>query len=544
MLQKLEKTVAKTDSIINKYLLAIRTLAHLKFIQIFYQIKVRVTQPRTIFDYRPSRNPMDICSLSFSCHPPSCSTWEPENSFSFLNKKVKFGKEIDWNFLAYGKLWNYNLQYAHYLHQPDLSSDEKASLMRDQYAWLADGRLPLEPYPASLRTMNMIRWLSTNEIQNYNLIDSLYADISFLSTRVEYHLLGNHLLENAFALMMGGVFFSNESWLRKGKKILKRELIEQVLPDGAHFELSPMYHQIIFFRVLELLDWYSTRPRKDMAFEALLRQKAADMRDWLTNITFSNGDIPHFNDSANGIAYPSSWLCHYADLLGVEGGGKPLKESGYRSITGESYELKIDFAQIGPSYQPGHAHADALSFILYYNGEPLFVEQGTSTYERGVRRKLERSTKAHNTVVVSETDQSQVWGQFRVGRRAKTTILQDNVAGVFVAKHDGYRQKGVTHKRAFKPRSHDVLIEDDLSKPADSISYYHLHPNVKIVQSKENVLYLDNEVSISFEGNTSIWTEAFEFAQGFNMCVPSTRICVSFNQHLTTLISFGQRGFN
>src|SRR5690606_25573724 len=123
----------------------------------------------------------------------------------------------------------------------------------------------------------------------------------FLSKRPEYHLLGNHLLENAFALIMGGAFFSNRDWILLGKQILTTELNEQIQSDGAHFELSPMYHQIIFFRLLELVDWYSNFEGKEQYYLEYLIFKSSLMRSWLAQLTFSNGDIPHFNDSADGI---------------------------------------------------------------------------------------------------------------------------------------------------------------------------------------------------------------------------------------------------
>src|SRR5690606_8052686 len=194
-----------------------------------------------------------------------------------------------------------------YLLQQEISNEKKAAVLRSQYVWLSDGRLPLEPYPASLRSINVIRWISECHDQDPDILQYLYADLGFLASRVEYHLLGNHLLENAFALMMGGAFFDNDGWLTLGRRILGKELDEQILPDGAHFELSPMYHQIVFFRILELIDWYSTWPQRDGAFEDYLRAKASDMYAWLANISFSNGDIPHFNDSTNDVACPTNW---------------------------------------------------------------------------------------------------------------------------------------------------------------------------------------------------------------------------------------------
>src|SRR5699024_6640038 len=198
-----------------------------------------------------------------------------------------------------------------------------------------------------------------------------------------------------------------------------------------------------------LIDWYKNWDAKEVEFLAFLENKASLMLAWLRNISFSNGDIPHFNDSAEGIAYSTRWLSSYATLLNIPEVHTDLHASGYRSFKNVIYECKVDLAQIDPSYQPGHDQADALSFILYYKQKPLFVEMGTSTYEINERRAIERCTSAHNTVVVNNTDQSKVWSGFRVAQRAKTEIVEDKIS-YLVGKHDGYRNIGVTHTRIFE----------------------------------------------------------------------------------------------
>ena len=61
--------------------------------------------------------------------------------------------------------------------------------------------------------------------------------------------MGNHLLENGFSLLFGSYYFRDEKLYSKAKEIIKTELREQILDDGAHFELSPMYHSIILHRI-------------------------------------------------------------------------------------------------------------------------------------------------------------------------------------------------------------------------------------------------------------------------------------------------------
>src|SRR5690606_33111259 len=123
-----------------------------------------------------------------------------------------------------------------------------------------------------------------------------------------------------------------------------------------------------------------------------------------------------------------------------------LKESGYRSFLSEHFECKVDVGNLGPSYQPGHGHADALSFVLNVEGIPFLVEEGTSTYENNEIRWRERSTQAHNTITVGDKDQSEVWHAFRVAKRAKVKILKDTLDEL-IAEHNGYKKTGVIHKR-------------------------------------------------------------------------------------------------
>lgn len=477
--------------------------------------------------------------LNFRMCPPQTISWHGSRSVTFLNKSLTFSDSIDWNFQDYGKLWNYNLQYSTFLIQDDISVPDKVNLMSSLYESLLDGRLPLEPYPVSLRCMNMIRWLCNQEDVSPFLQGGLHAELDFLSSRLEYHLLGNHLLENAFALLMGGAYFSNPLWISVSKNLLKEELTEQILTDGGHFELSPMYHQIIFYRLLESIDWYSNWSYKEEAFEMFLRSKARAMRGWLENISFKNGDVPHFNDSTNDIAYGVFWLLGYADTLSIYAGNSRLGASGYRSIIKGEYECKIDLAQLGASYQPGHSHADALSFQLYHRNSPVFIEVGTSTYENGERRKVERHTSSHNTVTIEGQNQSQLHGAFRVGSRAKTTILIDDTTQL-AGSHNGYEKSfGLIHERRFVFEESCITIKDQISGATQkkATAYFHLHPSIDVKICPNSVL-LKGIGHILFSNNLNLATKSFDFSVGFNLNEPSSVICVEFSGGLTTQIFF------
>src|SRR5690606_14302577 len=132
--------------------------------------------------------------------------------------------------------------------------------------------------------------------------------------------------------------------------------------------------------------------------------------------------------------------------------------------------------------------ADALSFILYAGGLPVFVEQGTSTYQIGDRRTLERSTPAHNTLEVGHTNQSEVWDGFRVAGRADIKIKTDD-SHQLCASHNGYRKLGVEHERQFEFFEGNIRIIDsimgDISE--EVIAYFHLHPDRAVKQVENSV---------------------------------------------------------
>jgi hypothetical protein len=188
--------------------------------------------------------------------PSNQSYFSEENRFQFLNQSQVFEpNQIKWNDeQTYGKLWAYNLNYFEFLNQENLTQTQGLALIRAYIQASPNLKTGLEPYPASLRAINWIKFLSKYQIQNPEIDGFLMAQYTRLSDNLEYHLMGNHLLENAFSLLFGGFYFKNEGFLSSANKILQEELPEQILADGGHFERSPMYHQIVIFRVLDCLN--------------------------------------------------------------------------------------------------------------------------------------------------------------------------------------------------------------------------------------------------------------------------------------------------
>lgn len=504
----------------------IRTIYYLKFIQILYQLKYRVNTPKWR-EYKCSQN-LEL-KLGDSIGIDDIYV---DDSFTFLNKSKSFEK-INWNFLDYGKLWCYNLNYFDFLKQNNLSKENGLSLIRNFIGEIKNSNVGLEPYPTSLRGMNWIQFLSRHNLDEEIINDSLFSQYMLLSKRLEYHLLGNHLLENGFSMLWGAVYFKNSNFLEISKKILKKELKEQVLVDGAHFELSPMYHSIMLERVLDAYNLLSNNDRIAEDLKKQLKASAEKMLSWLEQICVGNS-IPLLNDSAEGIATTPDKLFNYAKNLGIYHHVIPLSDSGYRKFIVSSIDLIVDVGVVGPSYIPGHAHADILNFVLYVGKKPIIVDSGTSTYEWGNIRNYERGTRAHNIVQFGEEEQSEVWGSHRVGRRAKRLVLKDS-ANELEASVKGFAKNKRIHVRNFSISNDKILIVDKIGGGKNAVARIHFHPEVKL-SIFDNKIIVD-QLEISIEGAIHLELTNYQYGVGFNKRIDAKCLEVKFQNQLKTTIS-------
>ncbi len=391
--------------------------------------------------------------------------------FEHLNRKEDLAKnsEIDWKLgpVSEHRLWVNTLHYHYWAYDLAEASRQGGELGRVALRvlsrllsdWLSKcdiekpgaRELAWNPYTIATR---LAYWISALNLMDKNalepglreeLIKSAFKQASYLYHHVEWDLRGNHLLRDASGLAWACRFFSGgeaNKWMRRARELAVSQAEEQVLPDGGHFERSPMYHVHAMEDVLSLALLLEDKGAADK-----MRSAWARMADFIKWMRHPDGEVPLFNDGAmNAVCLPGGMLS-FSELAGsrldaeLPAGGKLISHSGMAAWHKDPWTVFFDVGPIGPDYQPGHGHADTLTIECSYRGSRLFVDPGTYCYDQDERRLYDRSTRSHNTVCIDGEDSSEVWSIFRAGRRARPVGVQADFSGhgfETSAGHDGY----------------------------------------------------------------------------------------------------------
>ncbi len=541
-----------------KLLIYFHTLKYLKCRQIYHRILKRFSHPK-------------IHNISGNC-AVSNGNWITQELYSqkifnetdveFLNHKGAVHSIEDWNNDSKEKLWLYNLHYF-----DDLNSFGSNSRDTLQQHWVnkwvdenpaCNGGNGWEAYTLSLRIVNWVKSFKSGLQVEKKVLNSLAQQADFLSQDLEKHLLGNHYFVNLKALIFAGCYLEGkvaDKWLTMAIKEYEIELNEQVLTDGGSFELTPMYHAIMLTDLLDLFNLFRAYPDKVASKVVdLTKHLILKMFGWLHIMSLGDDQVSFFNDSAFGIAPKNENLRTYASQLGLQAHNLKIPEetlvvhnlqnSGYVSCKTSDMNLIADLAPVGPSYIPGHAHADSLTFELSLGNERIFVNSGTSLYGMSEERLRQRGTSAHNTVEINTKNSSEVWSGFRVARRAdirNRTVgeVSANQSVIFSGSHNGYKKQGINciHHRTWNVSLTTLEVDDVLQGEFDSaIGHLHLHPSVKVLSNNDTgcVLHsVDCEIEFEVTG-ANLVVENSTWHPEFGVVIPSKKLTLQYNQPRVT----------
>jgi len=342
-----------------------------------------------------------------------------------------------------------------------------------------------DPYPTSYRIRYWCLAIYLWKWNDKEILDSLAIQTKWLSKSIEYHLKANHVIQNLAGIIISSATFFPEL-LPKFLNELEKEVKEQILEDGGHYERCPMYHLHVLIDLLMVMAVLNNPPE-------YLKGAVSKMTCFLQNMTLSDGEIPLFGDSTFGhFPQPKKILTvalkYNAPSISPElqNARTSFPLTGYYLIkpnhSKPMVELVIRAGAFGPDYQLAHAHCDQLSYELLIQGQRVIVDSGIHGYAKSPYREFQRSTRAHNTVYVTGEEQLEYWGTFRVARRGKSEVLyweEYNGEPLFVGRFKYYT--GTSHTRLlYMLRGQGMLCWDWIHTKNNRTveSLIHLHPNL------------------------------------------------------------------
>ncbi|MCA9119936.1 MAG: alginate lyase family protein [Planctomycetaceae bacterium] len=379
-------------------------------------------------------------------------------------------------------------------------------------------------------------WKHETELK-HRFLNCLYQQAQYLAENIEWDLRANHLLRDAVGLAWAGQFFWGPAatrWQRLATRIALSQADEQMLADGGHFERSPFYHLEVmddWMALATLLSKESVRERMWQTWEL-----AAEYARWLAH---PDGRVAQFNDGAAVEVEPhlsfGRRISPQTDA-GEPKGGRWFEHSGVVAWHGDPWTVFWDVGEVGPRYQPGHAHADTLTLEASYRGIRLFVDPGCHSYDNNSIRFYDRATASHNTVCIDQEDSSEVWHIFRVGRRARprdVSVTFEELGLHARASHTGYDHLPgrPAHTRLLDVRANGELsiVDQFVGKGVHTAEGGFLLEPTWDVQSAENGWHLVREgvkvkVQIEADRPLSLVTESRPYHPDYGVELETQRL--------------------
>lgn len=377
-----------------------------------------------------------------------------DGRFTFIGRTIAFGEEIDWDHEKLDEfpiLWRLKLQSFEHLEWLVLGDEYSSTdaAIRSAFephvlSWAATNfigekrylRRSWIPHSVSLRILNWCRYAAWCEEESSGSVaegvyEAIYKNALFLENHVEHEIGGNHLVENAIALIMAGVLFDHHDtgWTETGVNILEQAAETQFLADGGHFERSPMYHVMALRRYITAYDLLAGT---DLSRETL--QKTAERAlGFLAEISKPDGEIPLLNDAVHREQIEAGTCIEYGESCSLERKTVRLDHSngsGYQRLPSVAGTMLIDVGDVGPPHLPAHSHNDHLSVLLWINGEQVLADTGVYDYDGNERRQYARSVESHNTAQYADAEPIPIGGSYLMGKRTSIDVLKRDSHGI------------------------------------------------------------------------------------------------------------------
>ncbi len=334
------------------------------------------------------------------------------------------------------------------------------------------------------------------------LLTSAARQARHLAAVLPAGLSGAGLVTAAKGLCMAGLCLPDGGpWLNRGLALVAEALEAQILSDGGQRERCPA---LLLSVLRDCIDLRAALLAAGREVPADLGLRIEGMAAMLRLLQHGDGGLALFNGANEGEDLQIGLV-----LQRAASGKGPLQSapaSGFQRLQAGRSLVLLDSGRPPPPGYDAQAHAGTLSLEMSVGRERLIVNcgaqsGGAGTAGAGDWAAAQRSTAAHSTVTVADTNSSEVFAGGGFGaRRANVTCRRDEDEGnIWVeASHDGYQPLfGITHQRRLylSANGDDLRGEDRLSRqgeeaqkaraPRDFTVRFHLHPEVQAMAAQD-----------------------------------------------------------
>jgi len=323
---------------------------------------------------------------------------------------------------------------------------------------------------------------------------------------------GNWLTMEMSGLYTIGAYFPEfkeaKDWRDYATTRMLAEENTQILPDGAQYELSTMYHNVALDSFVTIARVATNAGQLNELPKGYIAGLGKAF-DFDLYIMTPDGFFPLFNDGRSyRLAYqftnalqffPDNPNYQWASSNGKE--GTPPAETSHAFPWAGYYVMRSGWEKdanylvlrAGP-LGAGHAHQDKLNVILWPNGRQILFSSGGGEYETSKWRDYSIDTFSKNTVLVDGKPQVRdrknldlAISKAPIDARWESTPDHDFAAGIYNEGYGSLDMRLATHTRRVLFVKPDLFIVADTLVPNDTAEHtYQARWNLLTTNTQED----------------------------------------------------------
>lgn len=276
-----------------------------------------------------------------------------------------------------------------------------------------------EPYSASERVTNLLVWLSCvrdefgddmAEVEDLRLF--VEKSLDWICSHLEYYgerSTNNHILNNARALVMGGVAVGDDWSRRAGMETFRQFLPRLIAKEGFLRERSSHYQLVVTNWVLDAWRFVEARYGDDDPDARFLKDFANRMTVAAAMLCDEDGELvgcigdispdasPRLSSQRLAVLYPEFWPAEKKSKTECAA----ISDDWFRLDDGRQCILgNFPSGDFPPNF-PTHGHGDLTGFVWHVGNVPILADSGRYRYTADEVSVMQKSALGHSIPLVN-----------------------------------------------------------------------------------------------------------------------------------------------